>query len=397
MGDDLIDHGPSVLPIAFKVARTSGLEAPEDAVIHVTTAARALGGMQKEALVGFGPTGTWWRMLCDEGPYLNGTDLAPFPLAFFSTGVVTSYMSAILALARRRGVPVDDIALVQDNHYGMEGSAIRGTMVGSALHVELEVRMRSTVPRTELERLVQQAVADSPADALLRAPLASEFTLTRNGVRLPVTLVAPWRTDAPAAFAALFDERAPATSANDGPEIITKLSAAETLHGVEGGAGTSLAAEQKRTLHVRATCALRADGLKQVTVQLFRPIGSVFQFLSDDPACFGGAERAPDGLAYLSAGIAFCYMTQIGRYAHIAKQRLDSYGVMQQTRFSMPHVSGGPETAANAEPVRTHVFVESPEPAERSQTLVKMGEQTCFLHAACRTPLETRVSFPDAS
>lgn len=391
----MVENVPSVLPIAFKLARTHGLEAPsDDAVVHVTTAARALGGMQKEALVGFGPSGTWWRMLCDEGPYLNGTDLAPFPLAFFSTGVVTSYMSAILSVARRRGVPIEDIELIQDNRYGMEGSAIRGTMVGSALPVELEIRMRSPVQRGELERLVQQAVAESPAHALLRARLASEFTLTRNGDRLPVAHVGQWHAEAPTAFATLFDERTPHASAADGPDIITKLSTAETLHGVEGGAGTSLAADQKRTLHVRAICTLRADGLKEVTVQLFRPIGSVFKFLSDDPVCFGGAERAPDGLAYLSAGVAYCYMTQIGRYAHIVKQRLNSYGVVQHTRFSMP---GGTETAANAEPVRTHIFVDSPESAEASQNLVKMGEQTCFLHAACRAPLETRVALADAS
>lgn len=383
------------MPIAFKVARVNGPEAPpRNAAVHVTTAARALGGMQKEALVRFGPSGTWWRMLCDEGPYLNGTDLAPFPLAFFSTGVVTSYMSSILALARHRDMPVDDIELTLDNRYGMEGSAIRGTMVGSALPVELEVRMHSPAPRAELERLVAQAIGASPAHALLRAPLASEFTLTKNGARLPVTLVAPWRAEAPAGFGALFDDRTPATSVAADPDIITKLSAAETLQGVDGGAGTSLAAEQKRTLHVRAICTLRADGLKQVTIRLFRPIGSVFQFLGDDPECFGGSERAPDGLAYLSAGIAFCYLTQIGRYAHIVKQRLDSYGVIQHTRFG---VGGGAPTEASAEPVRTHVFIDSPEPAEGFQLTVKMGEQTCFLHAACRTPTETRVAFADVS
>jgi organic hydroperoxide reductase OsmC/OhrA len=360
--------------------------------VHVTAAARALGGMQKEALVRFGPSGTCWRMLCDEGPYLNGTDLAPFPLAYFSTGVVTCYLSEILAQARHAGVPIDDIELIQDSRYGMEGSALLGTMIGSALPVELEVRVRSPVPRTELLHLTRQAIAASPPHALLATPLASEFTLTRNKVRLPVTMVTPWRAEAPTGFAALFEDRTPAASGDYAPDIITKLSAAEALRGVEGGAGSSLEAEQKRTLHLRAVCTLRADGLKQVTVRLFRPIGSVFRFLGDDAVCFGGGERAPDGLAYLSAGIAFCYMTQIGRYAHIVKQRIDSYGVIQHTRFSLPGASGGTGTAATAAPVRTHVFVDSPETEEKAQTLVKMAEQTCFLHAACRTPLETRVT-----
>ena len=42
------------------------------------------------------------------------------------------------------------------------------------------------------------------------------------------------------------------------------------------------------------------------------PTGSVFRFLSDDSVRFGGKERAPSGLAYVSAGIAFCFMTQLG-------------------------------------------------------------------------------------
>ncbi len=386
---------PAPQPIAFKIAPAPGLDAASADGVHVATAARALAGMQKEALVRYGPTGACWRMLSDEGPYLNGTDLAPFPLAFFSTGMVTSYMSEILALARPRGIRIEEIELVQDNRYGMEGSAFHGTMVGSALPVELNARIRSEAPRGELLRLVQHAVAASPADALLRNVLASEFSLTKNDARVPVTQVRATEAEPPAALGPLFDNAVPCAPSDYAENFITKLEAAQTLHGVEGGAGSSLKSEQKRMLHVRAICRLRDDGLKLVRVQLFQPIGSVFQFLSDDAVCFGGKERAPDGLAYLSAGIAFCYMTQLGRYAHIVKQRLDSYGVIQQTRFSLPGATGGTGAPATASPVRTHVYVASPEPDDKSQMLVKMGEQTCFLHAACRTELKTRIALAE--
>lgn len=56
-------------------------------------ATRALAGMQKEALVDYGPTGATWRVVCDEGPWLNGTDLAPLPLGFFTAGLIASYMA----------------------------------------------------------------------------------------------------------------------------------------------------------------------------------------------------------------------------------------------------------------------------------------------------------------
>ena len=102
----------------------------------------------------------------------------------------------------------------------------------------------------------------------------------------------------------------------------------------EGGAGSSLQAEQKRTLHVRGTGRVSPDGIQEAKVQLFKPIGSVFRFLSDDAARFGGTERAPSGLAYLSAGIAFCFLTQIGRYAHITKQDLQDYRIVQDSAFS---------------------------------------------------------------
>ncbi|MFV1963712.1 MAG: OsmC family peroxiredoxin, partial [Acidimicrobiia bacterium] len=51
------------------------------------TVVRALVGMQKEAAVTIEPDGSVWRLVSDEGPYLNGTDLAPFPLAFFAAGM----------------------------------------------------------------------------------------------------------------------------------------------------------------------------------------------------------------------------------------------------------------------------------------------------------------------
>jgi hypothetical protein len=64
--------------------------------IAVRTEVRALTGMQKEALVHYGPSGTVWRLVSDEGPYLNGTDLAPFPLAFYTTGMALSFTEELL-------------------------------------------------------------------------------------------------------------------------------------------------------------------------------------------------------------------------------------------------------------------------------------------------------------
>jgi len=50
---------------------------------------------------------------------------------------------------------------------------------------------------------------------------------------------------------------------------------------------------------------VRDDGVRSVEVRLFKPIGNTFRFLSEDSPAFGGLGRAPSGLAYVSAGLAF--------------------------------------------------------------------------------------------
>lgn len=250
----------------------------QDEIIAIRTKVRALTGMQKEALVYFGPTGTTWRMVSDEGPHLNGTDLAPFPLAFFATGMALSFVDELLKHASAAGITFKRCRLIQDNFYTMDGSAIRGDMIG--------------------------------------------------------------------------------------------------------GAGSSLKSTQKRTLHVHSICTLREDGLKEVKVQLFKPLGSTFQFIGDE----SDLERAPPSLAYLAAGIGFCFMTQIGRYAFIVKQDLKKYSIVQDTVYYIEPDS------ASAKPVDTHTFLQTGEPDQAAQKTLCMSERTCFLHAAMRGSNETQIN-----
>jgi hypothetical protein len=41
--------------------------------------------------------------------------------------------------------------------------------------------------------------------------------------------------------------------------------------------------------------------------------------------------------------------------------------------------------------VETHVYLDTPEGVEFARTIVDVSEQTCFLHALCRTDLRTRL------
>ena len=136
---------------------------------------------------------------------------------------------------------------------------------------------------------------------------------------------------------------------------------------------------------------LRADGMKDMQVACFQPIGSVFSILSDDSRAVGGLERAPSGLAYLAAGLSFCFMTQLGRYAQVAKHAMHSYQVVQDTSFSRPAAITDTQEPANSAAVDTAVYIGNAEDQHKTRKLLSMGEQTCYLHAACRKAIKTRI------
>ena len=72
------------LPLIFEIGNfaETGIGTPNirkgDALRTLVT---SLSGFQKEALVSSRRTGKTWRMVSDEGKYLNGYDAAPPPLA----------------------------------------------------------------------------------------------------------------------------------------------------------------------------------------------------------------------------------------------------------------------------------------------------------------------------
>ena len=382
-------------PLFFPVGNAAdlGLAAPESRRGQpVRTWARSLAGMQKEALVMSGATGRAWRLVSDEGPYLDGHDVAPCPLSFVTTGMVSSFAGEIAALAAACGVKVRDLRLTLDNYYSMEGSALRGTMTGGAAAPELHAEVDAEAEPATLESLVTEAVEASPVTGLLKGKHTSLFTLTHNGRPIDVgragALGRPPQPDP----GARFDEAAALPAAGD---AIRKLALAERVSGVPHGAGSSLEESQSRTLHVRGVCRPREDGVQEVEQHLYKPIGSTFRYLCDEaPGPLGGDRGgehghggrglAPDAVSYVSAGIAFCFMTQLGRYAGIAGKRLASYRVVQDTHFSL----GGAGLAAAVE---THVFLETSADDGFARRLLDMGEQTCFLHALCRTDLAVEV------
>ena len=380
----------SLHPLVFPVANLADSWRPgghsREFPLAFRTCARALAGMQKEAVVS-PAVGPAWRMVCDEGPYLLGTDLAPFPLAFFCVGMLSGYATELLALAKGHSLPAD-WELVQDNRYTMEGSATAGTMRGAALPVELELRAGSEENHGALQALLVDAVAASPAGALLRATHNGRFALQHNGkVLQPARVLAT----TPSAVCPMdFDLLQPAPAHAFPSDIISKLQSAPLREGVSGGVGSSLTNDQKRTLHMQGRCRQRDDGLLEITVELFSPLGSRFRFLVE-PGEECKVPRAPSPAMYLSAGIAFCYLTQMGRYAHIVRKPLTDYRLVQDSAFGLPGASSGSGRACSTDALLTEVFIQSTADDEFAKSVVSMSEQTCFLHAACREVVPVRI------
>jgi hypothetical protein len=340
---------------------------------------RSLAGMQKEAVV-YTSAGQAWRLSSDEGAYLNGLDEAPCPLAFMTTGMAASFMNAIQARLDAAGIDHRGARLIQDNYYTMQGSMPRRTMLGGAKPIELEVEIAARDRGAEnLHAIVVDAVAAAPVSGLIGRALRNTFTLAVNGRELPLERSPHAGHAPPADPRSLFEDLSAAEIPLE-PLVVrggmTLLTEEATSHD-----GSSYAPEQHRTLHLRGICAVRPDGVKIIEQHLYNPHGSIFRLLSDEAPANGGGGRAPDANTYISAGIGFCYMTQLGRFARILGKRLDGYRIVQDTRFASDH----------AEPVETHVYLDTPEDEAFVREVVDVGERTCFLHALCRTELETRV------
>ncbi len=377
----------SGLPPFFKVANVEavGIDAPDNRMGDaVRTWVRSLSGFQKEAIVRTFRSGNTWRLVSDEGPYLNGHDAAPCPLAFLSVGMVASFMNEILALAKLRNVEIRKLKLIQDNYYTMKGSMPKRTMIGGAENIELQVDIDCDLGDSELNDLLINATYASPLNGLMRGQLESLFKLAKNGTELSTAKVAeldvPLLPDPGDSFAIAAPE--PVTLPLMEPVGPTPKK--EVAKGTTKG-GSSLSSEQDRRLNIGAVAILREDGIKEIQQMQFSPYGTSFRFLSSEDG------RAPDANSYISAGIGFCFMTQFGRFVSMLKLDLPDYRIVQDTHFSLGGASDGTGQAGNAEPVETHVYLETGESDETAREMLDISEQTCFLHAFCRTELKTKL------
>lgn len=386
------------LPLVFPV-ELSGATFMPDARLRradlVRVFATSLSGYQKQALVRSARGGATWRLVSDEGENLNGHDAAPPPLGFFAAGLLAGYMEEIIALAKRQDISIQTLNLTLDNFYTMKGSMPRRTMVGGAQSVDLTVEIDCNISGAALQQFLANAIYAAPQNGFVRNSLSSLFTLTKNGSRLETARVDEMDTEPPTVDMGIVAK--PHLSGGTDPTIGPLLqrlgmSPPSKTHIVKESAETySTDSPPPRPLHVAATAKLRDDGIKEICQQLHFPHSSEWRFLSEETPSNGGMGRAPDANTLISAGIGFCFMTQLGILAERSKLDLPEYAIFQDTHFSLGGASGGTETAGDVDPVETHLRLSTAESDQRAQEMLDLAEQACFLHALCSKPLKTKL------
>ncbi|MBS28718.1 MAG: hypothetical protein CL566_07315 [Alphaproteobacteria bacterium] len=348
---------------------------------------RSLGGMQKEALVVNAATGTAWRFTCDEGEHLGGHNKAPNPLTYLSTGMIASYMNEITALAEQRQIELRDLELVLENYYWREGDFRKGTMNSGALAPELTVSCDADCDDATLQTLLYEAVAASPLNGLARGEHPSLFNLVHNGVEQTPEAVLPLAADPFPNPGDNFPNLVRDADSPAVPDLIQMM--------VEEGAAYEAflktrpvspdLGEGKQLLHMHSCCTLRPDGVKEIYKEQYGTPAPSWQFLSSEDG------RAPDAGSLISAGIGLCFMTQMGRFSKMAKLPLTGYSIIQDTHFSLGGASGGTGQSGVAQPVETHVYLDTDADDAAAQQILGVGERTCFLHAFARDDLKPKV------
>jgi uncharacterized OsmC-like protein len=335
--------------------------------------ARQLAGHQKEAVVTEGADGTAWRLTSDEGKHLRGTDLAPFPLGFFNVGIQSDLYGRMRTLAATRGIGLDGVEIRVVNHYWLTGSFIHGTGEGHAEAPDIQVRVQSSESADTIKALVAAAMDASPAIAFLRQPLSGNtFALYINGRRRQVPGVGSAGADADDPYRTYSRAPRPAESAPR-RDLIEKTGQVE--QGTIEPAAATVTNKQIRV--ILGDGKPSGDGMYETDTWLGMPGASHFRLVSDE----GGHAAAPCGLALLSAGIAFCYMTQLSRYIENMKMKIHGVRLVQ---FN-PYVAG---PAAVAEPIATHLFLNGEAAEETHLQLLTIAARTCYLHAASKTATE---------
>ncbi|MCO1333977.1 OsmC family protein [Microbulbifer sp. OS29] len=123
--------------------------------------------------------------------------------------------------------------------------------------------------------------------------------------------------------------------------------------------------------------------LKIGTVQANVPGCGAFELRCDEGSVIGGTDNAPAPLDYLSAGIAFCFLSHISFYINTAKLKVKNVRLEQQVRFkaeidNMQSPEDQEPRKGVCEGIDTFVYVQSEEPRDIIEQMVTACRAACM-------------------
>lgn len=377
------------LPLGFRAGkgqRIAGAILGEVGSDTFISEARQLGHHYKEAIVQEGAAGSSWRMTSDEGSYLGGTDLAPFPLGFFNAGLQSDLAGRVARLSNSRGLVWSRLAVGISTQYSLSGSFAQGTGRGYAEAVGAHVEMESEAGDAELASLLAAAVAESAAFDLVTRPLDNTFALYCNGRLRPSPALPASHAAAPVdPYLKYAKPPVPLPDTSGLGDLIIK-----THDRTEGQPTTP--ASSTPVPGGRVTWAVNGEGeldpntsLYRCKVALNRPGSTHFAYISDETS----ADRAPSGLSLMSAAVAFCYMTQLSRYIDAMELAIRNVRLVQLSPFAINSDGRG-----LAGPCDTHLFMQGEADEATFERLQLVAANTCYLHQTMvhSTPLNVTLS-----
>lgn len=122
---------------------------------------------------------------------------------------------------------------------------------------------------------------------------------------------------------------------------------------------------------------------------------SSWEISCDEGTGMGGDDAAPSPLGYLIVGVAFCLLTHIQGYLHKVPLKIDKIKVEMRAQYGTlpPEPDQGQQGQGMCDAYTAHVLVESPEPQEKLEELIKVCRDACMAIAtvASAVPTTTRV------
>lgn len=349
----------------------------------IVVEARQLSHHVKEAVVQEGVHGSSWRLASDEGKSLSGSDLAPFPLGYFNAGLQADLAARIARLADARGIAIGAFGVGFSARYALAGAFADGTGRGFAEAVGGHAAFDCDVADDVLGALVRDAAAQSPALDLVQRPLKNTFALYCNGRRrtlrnLPASS-APAPQDPFLKYSAAPEPVGGADQGQARPVLIAKAPQGPMV----GSGGAPSQGRERLSVHGEGVFEPNERQFKTVVAN-DRPGSTPFSFTTEDTP----ADRAPGGLALVSAGIAFCYITQLVRFVDARRMNVRDIRLVQTSPFEIE--GGGYGRAA---PCDTHLFLRGAASEDEFEELQRLAAGTCYLHQTMATATPLRITY----